>query len=330
MVFSNCNVVLGERYIAKCCLLVRVFFSVRKDRRRNCAKVAVETNVSCAMTGNKTQAEYWSSAPGLKWIKFEEDLDAAFEAVNKELIRRAKPTSGMKVLDVGCGTGATSRAFSQSLCPNGRLTALDISKPLLECAKSHADKVTIKPDYYLLDAQVDTIPGAPFDLVVSRFGVMFFSDPTAAFANIRKHLRPRGRLVVVAWSAMDENPWFKVPCHAAMSRLGPPDPAGPNAPGPLGFQDITYVIDMLEKAGFSDVVGEVSEVTLKYFGPLKKLADLASKIGPAARILKKHCGTDEDVKAIQETVLEKFRVFDEPDSICIPANLNFFEAVNPD
>ncbi|MGI9368783.1 MAG: class I SAM-dependent methyltransferase [Ruegeria sp.] len=281
------------------------------------------------MSDNKEQADYWSSASGLKWITFEQELDTVFERVNLELIRRARPTAGERVLDIGCGTGATTRAFARHLEPDGAITALDISEPLLEHARARADGLTTKPSFLLLDAQQDSIPGAPFDIVTSRFGVMFFADPISAFANVRRHMRAGGRMVVAAWAPMSENPWFDVPNNAAVDRLGPADPTVANAPGPLGFQDIDHVVGMLKRAGFSDATGEAANVTLVYLDDLRKVVALASNIGPAARILKKYHGTRMDVEAILEAVLQKFRKFENPQSVDIPARLNFFEATNP-
>ncbi len=280
------------------------------------------------MRDNKEQADYWSSASGLKWITFEQELDTVFERVNLELIRRARPTAGERVLDIGCGTGATTRAFARYLEPDGAITALDISEPLLTQAKARAGELTVNSSFHLLDAQQDSIPGTPFDLVTSRFGVMFFADPISAFANVRRHMRESARLVVVAWASMSENPWFDAPNNAAVERLGPADPMEKNAPGPLGFQDIDHVVGILKSAGFSDVTGEVANVTLVYPGALQNIASLASNIGPAARILKKYHGTRKDVETIQEAVLQKFRKFENSQGVDIPARLNFFEATN--
>ncbi len=280
------------------------------------------------MTGNKQQADYWSSDPGLKWIKFENELDVVFEAVNEELIRRANPKPGEQVLDIGCGTGATSRTFSLHLAPGGSITALDISKPLLSQAKLRGGETLVTSRYHLIDAQQDQIPGAPFDLATSRFGVMFFSDPVTAFSNIRSHLRPGGRLVVSAWAEMAGNPWFEAPRDGAVAHLGPIEDSDPHAAGPLGFQDVGHVTGILKDAGFQNVVGETSEIVLSHPGPLDRVAALASSIGPAARILKKYNGSLEDVEAIKMYVFDKFLPFETPEGIRIPAKLNFFHGVN--
>ena len=281
------------------------------------------------MAENQSQVDYWNSAPGQKWIKFEDELDVVFGSVNEALIARARPKFGERIIDIGCGTGATTRAFTQHLGQEGHVTAIDISEQLLSRARFRAKDVTVRTEYLSMDAQTDRIEGGPFDLATSRFGVMFFADAIAAFQNIRNTLRPGGRLVIVGWAAMKGNPWFQIPHDGAAAHLGPADVTDPNSPGPLGFQNTKHVTDLLEKAGFCEVAAERSLVTLRHPGPLETIAAIASNIGPAARILKKYDGTQEDIEAIIAHVSTNFKDFETPEGFKIPACLNFFSAVNP-
>jgi SAM-dependent methyltransferase len=281
------------------------------------------------MGANQSQANYWSNTPGLKWIQFEEQLDIVFEAVNEALIERARPKFGERVIDIGCGTGATARAFASRLGAAGSVTAVDISAPLLSHAMSRSTDSQAISDYRLVDAQTEPIGENDFDLATSRFGAMFFQDPVAAFSNINKALRPSGRLVVVGWAAIDGNPWFEVPLDGAVARLGPADRSDPNGPGPLGFQNTEHVICILERAGFSNVIGERARITLRHPGPVEDVAALAANIGPAARILEKYNGGKEDVEAITSHVICAFRKFDTAEGVRIPARLNFFSARKP-
>lgn len=281
------------------------------------------------MGENKSQAEYWSSTPGQKWIRFEEELDKVFETVNDQLIERAQPVPGERIVDIGCGTGATTRAFAERLGPTGSVTAIDISEPLLSRARDRSSEVSASTVYRLIDAQTDTIPDALFNLAISRFGVMFFADPVAAFQNIRSWLVPGGRVVLAGWAAIDGNPWFEAPRDGAVARLGPPDPSDPNSPGPLGFQNIDHIIAVLAKAGFSEINAERALVTLRHPGPVENVAALAANIGPAARILKKYSGNAEDVDTITAHVVNEFRKFESDEGILIPAWLNFFSASKP-
>ncbi len=280
------------------------------------------------MGQNQSQVEYWNSTPGQKWIRFEEELDKVFEAVNDQLIERAQPIKGERIVDIGCGTGATTRAFAQRLGPAGFVTAIDISEPLLSRARGRSSEVLASTDYRLIDAQTDTIPGDLFNLVVSRFGVMFFADPVAAFKNIRSWLAPGGRVVLAGWAAIDGNPWFEVPRDGAVARLGPPDTSDPNSPGPLGFQNTNYVTSILAKAGFSDISAERALTMLRHPGPVEAVAALAANIGPSARIIKKYNGTSKDVEEITAYVVNEFRKFESDEGMLIPAWLNFFSALN--
>jgi SAM-dependent methyltransferase len=280
------------------------------------------------MSGNQNQADYWSSESGLKWIWFEKELDLVFNAVDEALIRKSLPQTGESVLDIGCGTGATTRTFSKYISPGGQSRAVDISPPMIDQAKAHIHEHSVKPTYHLADVQSDPIPGAPFDLVISRFGAMFFADPIAAFANVREHMKSDGRMVLAAWAKAQGNPWFEAPKDGAVNRMGPMDHSDPNAPGPLGFQNIEHVVGVLRQSGFVDVSGEITDVILAHPGPLERVAALASNIGPAARILKQYNGTKADVEAIKNYVFEKFQGFETEVGVRIPARLNFFFARN--
>ena len=158
------------------------------------------------MKGNQTQADYWSSKSGLKWIEFESELDVVFRSVDQTLVEWSDPLPGECVLDIGCGTGATTRKFTSHVGPGGSICAVDISAPLIEHARQRAKQTVIEAKYLLADAQTDQFPAAPFDLVISRFGSMFFADPIAAFVNIRRQMKPGGRLALAAWAQAKGNP----------------------------------------------------------------------------------------------------------------------------
>ena len=281
-----------------------------------------------AETINQDQADYWTSDSGKKWIAFETEIDTILEIVNHELIRQSAPRPGEHILDIGCGTGATSRAFANFLAPDGSVTAIDISAPLLSHAKTRAADLEIRSDFYALDAQTGDIPNAPFDLVISRFGVMFFDDPVQAFQNIRRHMKPGARLVLAAWAPLKFNPWFYVPANSAIAHLGPVEPMGSTEPGPLAFQDINRVVGILDKAGFHNPTGATVDLKFHHPGPLETVANLSVNLGPVERIMRTYDGTNNDYEIIRGSILRELTEFADEDGINIPAKLNFFSAKN--
>ena len=280
-----------------------------------------------ASQANTDQFNYWNSAPGKKWIAFEEALDKVFFSVNQRLLERARAAPGERVFDIGCGTGATSMDFASVVGAQGSVVGIDISQPLLARAEERrVDAQLSQVEYLLADAQTYDFGPRRFDLLTSRFGVMFFTDPVVAFQNLAHALCPSGRLSIVGWAPMAGNPWFEVPRNAAVAQLGKPSPASPRAPGPLAFQDTGYVVEILEKAGWSQCVGCIETVHLFYPGSVEEVAQLASNIGPSARIVKEHGGSQENVAEIGRRTASQFKQYATEDGVRIPAQLTFFDA----
>jgi len=181
-------------------------------------------------------------------------------------------------------------------------------------------------DLTVADVQTHGFPLGSFDLVVSRFGMMFFADPGAAFAALARALRSGRRLVFATWAPLDANPWFAVPKRAAVARLGgvPPDP--PGAPGAFGLADVERGLGFLREAGLVDCLARTETVALSPGSGLAGAAALATTVGPAVRILAEKGGTAEDAAAIAAAVAEALAPYAAGDRVQVPASINFFEA----
>ncbi len=182
-------------------------------------------------------------------------------------------------------------------------SAIDISEPLLararDRARERAGRATVLAiSFVRADAQVHRFAAAGADLVVSRFGVMFFADPVAAFRQpAGRAAAGRARLLPRLGGAFDENPWFSVPLAAAVDRLGRPEPTPADAPGPLAFADRARVTEILREAGYADIAVEAEPVNLGYRGRFEDLVDLAANVGPATRVMQARDGGPEDAAA---------------------------------
>jgi SAM-dependent methyltransferase len=196
------------------------------------------THPTEAGAANADQAEYWNSPSGQRWITYQEALDRRLAPVTELLLERADVRGGECVIDVGCGTGATTLRLAAAVGAHDSVLAVDISESLLAAARrrclegGHANVRLIRAD-----AQTHRFERACHDLVTSRFGVMFFDDPIGAFRNLARALRPGGRLAFAAWGPLEANPWFALPLQVGVERLGPPQPQPPRAPGPLALSE---------------------------------------------------------------------------------------------
>lgn len=241
-----------------------------------------------AATGpNADQIAYWNESVGEKWARNQERLDSILVPVNERLLAFARIAPGERVLDIGCGCGATSRAAALRAGVKGSVVGIDVSAPMLARARALDGGPNLT--YLLADAATYSFSGPAFDLALSRFGVMFFADPVAAFVNIRRALKPGGRLAFICWQELRANPWVAVPLAAALTRLPAPEPGDPHAPGPFAFAERGRIEQILGKAGFSSVEIRSEAFTLLQSrgGPsaLDDALALATEIGPASRLL---------------------------------------------
>jgi SAM-dependent methyltransferase len=203
---------------------------------------------------NVEQVEYWDGSGGEHWVAQQARYDQINGAFGDRVVEVLSPRPGERVLDVGCGNGALSLAIGPLVAPDGSVLGLDISGPMLAMATTRARAAGLENVRFERgDAQVHALPDAGFDAVVSRFGVMFFDDPHAAFANMARSLRSGGRVVFACWQDLVANEWLMVPVGAALPHVPMPDLGEPGGPGPFSLSDPDHIRSVLEGVGFADV-----------------------------------------------------------------------------
>jgi SAM-dependent methyltransferase len=231
---------------------------------------------------NAQQIEYWNGPTGEKWAKLQERIDRNLANVTAALLPFAAPRAGERVLDIGCGCGTTTLMLREAVGPDGGAAGIDISRPMLDVARARAQAANA--DVAFVEADASTYEFQPVnDLVFSRFGVMFFADPIAAFANIRKALAPKGRFAFVCWRPLPENVWAAAPFAAARDLLPPQEPMDAHAPGPFALADGERTKSILSRAGFRDVALDRLDTTMSMGADLEEAAATALEIGPLAR-----------------------------------------------
>ncbi|MDX5361119.1 MAG: class I SAM-dependent methyltransferase [Alphaproteobacteria bacterium] len=200
------------------------------------------------------QADLWAGKTGETWAAFHPELDAMVGPLGRAAMDAADPQPGERVLDVGCGAGETALELARRVRPGGTVTGVDVSPPLLAVARARADAADLSGIRFLeADAGTLAATDAPVDLVYSRLGVMFFSDPAAGFANLRRLMRTGGRLVFACWGPRAENAWAALPVEILRRHVHDLEPPVPRAPGPFAFEERDHIASVLEEAGYADV-----------------------------------------------------------------------------
>jgi len=230
---------------------------------------------------NQQQIDYWNGKAGHTWAQAQQRLDPLLAPISAALVQAAAVQAGMRVVDVGCGCGDTSLALAAT---GAAVWGIDISEPMLAVAKSRAAGVK-NLAFAQTDAATQTFT-PDHDLLFSRFGVMFFADPVAAFSNLRTALKPQGRLHFACWQPPRLNPWMAIAGKAVQPFLTEPGgEADPRAPGPFAFADPDYVRGILAESGFTDIRFEPLAPTLHLADTLEDGVRFLQEVGPLSRVI---------------------------------------------
>ena len=256
------------------------------------------------------QAEYWNGPGGKMWLGAYDRIQRGIAGFSDVALAAARAQPGEHVLDVGCGTGGTTGELAKAVGERGHVLGVDISEPLIGAARAqHLANATFEVG----DATTYSFGANVFDLVFSRFGVMFFGDPVAAFENIRCALKPSGRLVFLCWRTPAENPWAAVPMRAAQPFLPPLERPGPEDPGQYSFGDRDRVARILTEAGFANLSIEPIDQTLNQGKDVPDVLQRIGDFGPLARAFKDV--PPEQVAKAKEAIGEALKPYATPDGV---------------
>lgn len=262
---------------------------------------------------NAEQIEYWNGRVGDTWARMQARLDRAFTPVTAALLSVAAPQPGESVLDVGCGTGETTLAVAGAIGDDGYALGVDISEALLARARARGEEIGSEADFRNADAAGFASDDA-FDLIISRFGVMFFDDPIGAFANLHRLALPGARLAFACWQPPGDNLWATLPMQTLAALLPDRPSADPHAPGPFAFADPAHVETILAGAGWQDVAFDDLPFTMIIaddVDPIPEAVKFNLRFGPAARAIRE-AGAEAEAAApaLLAAALAPYRVGD--------------------
>jgi SAM-dependent methyltransferase len=272
------------------------------------------------------QLAYWNGHGADHWVARQAHTDVTLAPVLAAALDYAAPRTGEQVLDIGCGCGASTLALAHAVS-DGRVLGVDISTPMLATARTRAEAAGIANiDWHEADATTAPLPGGAYDLLFSRFGVMFFADPIAAFTNLRRALRPDGRLAFVCWRGIEENPWMQVPLHAVYKHVPRQPRPGPEEPGPFSFADPARVTRIFTEAGWTAPRIEKLDLKLDVAAGLglDAAVEQATNIGAASRALRDH--PEHTVAAAVASVREALAEHVDGDSVHLGGAMWLVEA----
>jgi ubiquinone/menaquinone biosynthesis C-methylase UbiE len=269
-------------------------------------------------SSNAREVQYWNSAHTRAWADEHETIDRLFAGLTQIALDYAAPKPGERVIDIGCGSGTTVLELAGRVGPTGYVLGADVSKPSVEKARERIATAGVhQAEIMLCDVSTHTFPANSFDLVFSRFGVMFFADPVATFAKIRKAMKSDGRLALAVFRTPQENKWATAALAAVRHLLPPITPLGPEEPGQFSWADPARVHRILEGAGFKEVSLTPHEPAMPLAGPggAAEAASFMFRVGPVLRATKD--ASEEQRQAVRSALETFFRSQDGPHGIVL-------------
>jgi SAM-dependent methyltransferase len=278
-------------------------------------------------TTRKLQREFWNSEATNRWVTEQARIDRLFAEVTDAALTAAAPKPGETVLDIGCGTGTTVLRLADAVGPGGTVLGVDISEQQLALARRRIGAAgAAQAQVVLDDAATRDFAAGGFDLAFSRFGVMFFADPVAAFSNIRRAMKSGGRLAFAVFRPGSDNPWTTASAAAIRHLVTPPAPPGPEEPGQFSWGDPNRVRRILGGAGFRDVALAPIDPLITLGSNAAEAAEFAMFIGQGARLLQ---GVSDATRDAARVALEAFfKPHEGPNGVSLPGGLWLVSARN--
>ena len=266
------------------------------------------------------QRAFWNSEATRRWVTEQSRIDRFMAKVTEAALTAAAPKSGESVLDIGCGTGTTTLRLADAVGSNGQVLGVDISEQQLGLARQRvAAAGATRVQLVLDDAATHDFAPQTIDLGFTRFGVMFFADPVAAFRNVKRGMKRNGRLLLTVFRTGPENPWATASVAAIRHLVPPPAPPGPEDPGQFSWGDPVRVRRILDRAGFSNVVLTPLDLSFDIGADAAEAAEFATFIGQGARLL--HGASDETRQAAGVAFRAFFKQYEGPNGVNLPGAL---------
>ncbi|HEY8218022.1 MAG TPA: class I SAM-dependent methyltransferase [Acidimicrobiia bacterium] len=261
---------------------------------------------------NAVQRAYWNSDDSREWVDSPHRYDDMLAPFADALLTAVTPVTGERVLDIGCGNGATTLMFANEVGAAGESVGVDLSEAMIANARARAAEQGItNATFAVADAQVDDL-GAPYDIAVSRFGIMFFDDPDAACANVVGALRTGGRVAITCWRTVAENEWVRVQAAAVAEHVALPQPT-PGEPGPFRYSDPAPLVRSLERGGLAGVEAAPFDTSI-LLGGRGTFDDTMAYVASSGMLRRFLTNADDEQRgraiATVRTALERFRTDD--------------------
>ena len=279
---------------------------------------------------NIDQKSYWDNTASHKWIKEYDSIKFRLKEVTEHFFKFLPKLDNLKILDVGCGTGETLTYTSKIINKSSTITAIDISQSMIEFAKNKLAKQLNFNQYAFIvdDAQTHTFNKNYYDLVISRFGMMFFSNPVLAFKNLYHSLKKGGQMFFCTWSGIRENDFFGIPLITLSNYLNISIPNFDNQPGPMSLSEPTLIKSLLKNSGFIDTKIVTKKVNLVGLENMDQQLFILLNIGPAGRLFKEY-KLDQDKKKVsilKEQLKKNLKNKIHKDELVLTANVHFIHA----